>query len=147
MMLQAGRERFTFVLIVLAFAGLLFGAWRVMIVQSDFLQTEGDKRQVRHITLPAARGAILDRRGNVLAMSTPMLSVAVDAKFLADKPDYQTSLASALKLPIEVVNERIRANSEKHFIYLKRGLSPEEAKLVERLLLDGVHLVPEFKRY
>jgi len=147
MMLQAGRERFTFVLIVLAFAGLLFGAWRVMIVQSDFLQTEGDKRQVRHISLPAARGAILDRRGNVLAMSTPMLSVAVDAKFLADKPDYQTSLASALKLPIEVVNERIRANSEKHFIYLKRGLSPEEAKLVERLLLDGVHLVPEFKRY
>ncbi len=147
MMLQAGRERFTFALIVLAFVGLLFGAWKVMVVQSDFLQTEGDKRQIRHISLPAARGAILDRRGNVLAMSTPMLSVAVDAKFLSDKPDYQTSLASALKLPIEVVNEKIRANAEKHFIYLKRGLAPEEAKLVERLLLDGVHLVPEFKRY
>jgi cell division protein FtsI (penicillin-binding protein 3) len=147
MTLQAGRERFTFILIVVAFAGLLLGAWRVMVVQSDFLQAEGDKRQVRNVNLPAARGAILDRRGNVLAMSTPMLSVAVDPKFLVDKPDYQTSLASALKMPIEIVNEKIRANADRHFIYLKRGLAPQEALLVEHLLLGGVHLVPEFKRY
>jgi cell division protein FtsI (penicillin-binding protein 3) len=147
MMLQAGRERFTFVLIVLAFVGLLFGSWRVMVVQSGFLQSEGDKRQIRHITLPAARGAILDRRGNVLAMSTPMISVAIDAKFLGDKPDHQTSLASALNIPIEVLNEKIRTNAEKRFVYLKRGLAPQEAQLIERLLLPGVHLVPEFKRF
>jgi cell division protein FtsI (penicillin-binding protein 3) len=147
MIIQSGRERFTFILIVMGFIFLLFGAWRVMIVQSDFLQTEGDKRQIRHITLPAARGAILDRRGNVLAMSTPMISVAVDAKFLVDKPDYQLSLASALKMPLDVVNHKIKVNADKHFIYLKRGLAPQEAHLVEHLLLDGVHLIPEFKRY
>lgn len=147
MMLQAGRERFTFILIVVAFVGLLFGSWRVMVVQSDFLQSEGDKRQIRHITLPAARGAILDRRGNVLAMSTPMISVAIDAKFLSDKPDHQTSLASALNMPIDVLNEKIRTNAEKRFVYLKRGLAPQEAQLIERLLLPGVHLVPEFKRF
>lgn len=147
MMLQAGRERFTFILIVVAFVGLLFGSWRVMVVQSDFLQSEGDKRQIRHITLPAARGAILDRRGNVLAMSTPMISVAIDAKFLNDKPDHQTSLASALNMPIDVLNEKIRTNAEKRFVYLKRGLAPQEAQLIERLLLPGVHLVPEFKRF
>lgn len=146
-MLQVGRGRFTFGLIVVAFAGLLFGAWHVMVSESDFLQSEGDKRQVRHIPLPAARGAILDRRGNVLAMSTPMLSVAIDAKFLSDKPDYQTSLASALKIPVESVRDKINANAEKHFVYLKRGLAPQEAQLVEKLLLEGVHLVPEFKRY
>lgn len=80
MMRGSQRDRVIFALIVLAFAALLFGAWRVMIEQASFLQQEGDKRQIRHVTLPAARGPILDRRGDVLAMSTPMISVAIDLK-------------------------------------------------------------------
>ncbi|MCL4555666.1 MAG: penicillin-binding protein 2 [Gammaproteobacteria bacterium] len=147
MMRGSQRDRVIFALIVLAFAALLFGAWRVMIEQASFLQQEGDKRQIRHVTLPAARGPILDRRGDVLAMSTPMISVAIDPKTLQGKTDYQTSLASALRMPLEVVQEKIDANATKRFYYLKRGLAPEEAKLIERLPLEGVHLVPEFKRF
>ncbi|MCI4411126.1 MAG: penicillin-binding protein 2 [Thiotrichales bacterium] len=147
MMLQTNRDRFIFGVIFLAFLALLFGAWRVMIVQSDFLQQEGDKRQIRNLTLPAARGAILDRRGNVLAMSTPMISVAIDPKVLTEKPDYQISLASALRMPLEVIQEKVRANADKRFVYLKRGLAPQEAQLIEKLPLDGVHLLPEFKRF
>jgi cell division protein FtsI (penicillin-binding protein 3) len=147
MMRGSRRDSVIFGLIVLAFSALLFGAWRVMIEQSAFLQQEGDKRQIRHVTLPAARGPILDRRGDVVAMSTPMISVAIDPKTLKDQPDYQTSLASALKMPLEVVQEKIEANANKRFYYLKRGLAPHEAQLIEGLPLEGVHLVPEFKRF
>ena len=121
MMRGSQRDRVIFVLIVLTFMALLFGAWRVMIEQSAFLQQEGDKRQIRHVTLPAARGPILDRRGDVLAMSTPMISVAIDPKTLQGQTDYQTSLASALRMPFEVVEEKIDANANKPVYYLKRG--------------------------
>jgi len=142
-----GREGFTFGVIAFGFVLLTAASWKVMIAQSDFLQQEGDKRQVRTVVLPAARGPILDRRGNVLAMSTPMISVAIDPYILSKAPDYQVSLASALGMPIEVVQEKVHAHEDKHFVYLKRGLAPQEAQLLEKLSLIGVHLVPEYKRY
>lgn len=147
MIVQSGRQRFTFVLILLAFVGLAVGAWRVMINQSAFLQAEGDKRQLRYLVMPAARGPILDRNGNVLAMSTPMISVAIDPIFLSQHADYQVSLASALQIPVETVADKVNSNLTKHFVYLKRGLSPQEAQLIEKLLIQGVHLIPEFKRF
>jgi cell division protein FtsI (penicillin-binding protein 3) len=147
MMPSAGRVWSIFMAILLGFIFLAGGSWYVMIVQSAFLQQEGDKRQIRNFTLPAARGAIMDRRGHVLAMSTPMVSVAIDPKTLNHKTDYQTSLASALSLPLEVVQEKIRTNANKNFVYLKRGLTPLQAQTIEKLPLIGVHLVPEYKRF
>lgn len=144
---RMGRERFTFVLIVLAFLAMLAGAWHVMVAQSDFLQREGDKRQIRDISLPAARGVILDRRGNVLALSTPMISVAIDPRTLAEYPDYQISLASALTVPLESIRQKVQDNAGKRFVYLKRGLVPQEAQLIDSLNLAGVFLLPEYKRF
>lgn len=144
---RMGRERFTFALIVLAFVAMLAGAWHVMVAQSDFLQREGDKRQIRDISLPAARGVILDRRGNVLALSTPMISVAIDPRTLSEYPDYQISLASALTVPLESIRQKVQDNAGKRFVYLKRGLVPQEAQLIDSLNLAGVFLLPEYKRF
>ena len=147
MMPSAVRVWTIFSFIVFAFLIFGIGAWYVMVAQSSFLQKEGDKRQVRNFAIPAARGTITDRRGHVLAMSTPMISVAIDPKALNNKPDYQTSLASALSIPIEIIHEKIRQNAEKNFIYLKRGLTPLQAQTIEKLPLIGVHLIPEYKRF
>lgn len=147
MMPSAVRVWSIFIAIIVGFVILGSGAWYVMVIQSSFLQKEGDKRQVRNFSIPAARGAIMDRRGHVLAMSTPMISIAIDPKTLNNKPDYQQSLASALSLPIEVIQDKIRTNAERSFVYLKRGLTPQQAQTIEKLPLIGVHLIPEYKRF
>ena len=41
----------------------------------EFLQDQGDRRYVRTAEIPAYRGVITDRRGEPLAVSTPVISL------------------------------------------------------------------------
>jgi cell division protein FtsI (penicillin-binding protein 3) len=44
----------------------------------QFLQSQGDARTVRYAQIPAHRGAILDRNGQPLAVSTPVLTLSLN---------------------------------------------------------------------
>ena len=46
--------------------------------ERDFLQEQGDARSLRTETIPAMRGVIADRRGEPLAVSTPVYGVWTD---------------------------------------------------------------------
>ena len=50
----------------------------------EFLQNEGDSRTLRTVDIPAYRGVITDRRGEPLAISTPVVSVIADPQLLRE---------------------------------------------------------------
>ena len=74
-MLKIRRDSVVFALIFLGFVAIGVRAFYVQVVKTEFLQAEGDKRQIRTIAIPAPRGEIYDRNGELLALSTPMASV------------------------------------------------------------------------
>ena len=71
-LLPAWRARFVAALILLAFGTLAARSVYLQVVRNDFLQQKGESRYSRVIELSATRGRIVDRSGDVLAVSTPV---------------------------------------------------------------------------
>lgn len=141
------RHQIVFGLLILGFLILAGRAFYVQVIWSDFLETEGNKRQVRTLDVPAPRGHILDRHGAVLALSTPLASIWVDPKVFSQYPEAIRKLARELGLSEMDLQQRISSNDSRRFLFIKRSILPETASQIESLGLPGVYAKPEYKRY
>tara|TARA_B100001175_G_scaffold115382_1_gene97926 strand:- start:1504 stop:3225 length:1722 start_codon:yes stop_codon:yes gene_type:complete len=132
------------------FACVLVIAWKVgmlHIAERDFLQDQGDARTIRTVPLVANRGLITDRNGEPLAVSTPVQSIWVDPRKIARDSETIRILARQLELNESVLEQNINSKSNLEFLYLKRRLSPVEAKKVLNLNLEGVYSQQEYQRF
>ncbi|HLA33221.1 MAG TPA: penicillin-binding transpeptidase domain-containing protein [Pseudomonas sp.] len=141
--------RFRLVLLLLA---LMVGAiaWRIVDLQvfdQSFLQAHGDARSVRHIPIPAHRGLITDRNGEPLAVSTPVTTLWANGKELQNGKAKWGVLATALGQDAKTFSERLAAAREREFIYLVRGLTPEQGQRILDLKVPGVYAIEEFRRF
>jgi cell division protein FtsI (penicillin-binding protein 3) len=66
------RSRLVLFVLFAAFAALAVRALWLQGVSTQFLQKQGKSRYERLVELPAARGKIMDRNGQVLASSLPV---------------------------------------------------------------------------
>ncbi|WP_191636097.1 peptidoglycan D,D-transpeptidase FtsI family protein [Pseudomonas fluorescens] len=138
--------------LVLGLLALMVGAiaWRIIdlqVVDRAFLKGQGDARSVRHIPIPAHRGLITDRNGEPLAVSTPVTTLWGNAREMQAAKDKWPALAAALGQDPKVLSERLEAQASKEFIYLVRGLTPEQGQLVLDLKVPGVYGIEEFRRF
>ncbi len=138
--------------VVLALLALMVGAiaWRIVdlqVVDRDFLKGQGDARSLRHIPIPAHRGLITDRNGEPLAVSTPVTTLWANPKEMQAGKDRWPVLAAALKQDPNQLSQRLEAQANKEFIYLVRGLTPEQGQVVLDLKIPGVYGIEEFRRF
>jgi cell division protein FtsI (penicillin-binding protein 3) len=56
-------------------------------------------------------------------------------------------LADVLQIDYQEVDERLRDNPARRFVYLKRQVTPAVANYISQLKLPGIHLLDESKRY
>ena len=141
------RALFMFGVLMLGAAGLLARAVDLQLVDHQFLASQGDARFTREVTIAANRGAIVDRNGTALAISTPVASVWANPAELAAVPEQWGSLAKALHRRPGDFTRRISSNQERSFLWLARHLPPDDAQAVRKLNLPGVHLTREYRRY
>jgi cell division protein FtsI (penicillin-binding protein 3) len=94
------------------------------------------------LQLHAQRGAILDRNGHPLAMSVPAESVSVDPVKLPSLEFDSDLLAHQLRLEPAELRGRIEKADASHrqFLWVKRGITPQEADDIRNLKLDWTHL-------
>jgi cell division protein FtsI (penicillin-binding protein 3) len=121
----------------------------LQVFQRDVLAAKASNQQSDTITLAARRGEILDREGRVLAYSVDAETVyAVPAK-VTDKPAAVAALCAALGDCNARDRQTLlqRLESRRHFVYVSRQVSPEQAKRVAALRLDGIGFVKENKRF
>ncbi|MHC8324082.1 peptidoglycan D,D-transpeptidase FtsI family protein [Pseudomonas sp. GB2N2] len=124
--------------------------WRIIdlqVVDRAFLKGQGDARSVRHIPIPAHRGLITDRNGEPLAVSTPVTTLWANAKEMQLAKEKWPALAAALGQDPKALAERLEAQANKEFIYLVRGLTPEQGQSVLDLKVPGVYGIEEFRRF
>lgn len=148
---HTGRRHFVLLLLILGAAGLVWRAVDQQIFEKDFLQSEGADRYLDRVEVPAHRGVITDRKGAVLAMSTPVDSVAANPRLLRADAENLAPLARALGMKLDDLRQRLARYSHKHFVYLKRRLPPEAAEKIlltgKKAGLKGLHLEREYRRY
>ena len=133
-----------FVCIVVVLAGR---ALDMQVLHSAFFEQQGDARQLRHVTIPANRGDIVDRNGEPLAISTPVNSIWLNPQeFSADDKSVK-QLARLLAIDAASLKKKISAYQGREFMYLKRHVSPELASKELQLNIKGIALEDEYRRY
>jgi len=144
--LQRWRMRFVLTLLFGAFAALTARAAYLQGWQTEFLNKEGDKRANRVVEIPAHRGMITDRRGEPLAISTPVESIWLNPREATATPSQIQSLANLLSLDPDDLARQFRDKS-RAFVYLRRQTSPELAVAALNLGIKGLHADEEYRRF
>ncbi len=134
-------------LVLLGAAGLVARAVELQLLDHGFLAKQGDDRSMRVAKIAAHRGAITDRNGEPLAVSTPVDSVWVNPGELNDNIDQLPKLAKALKEDQQSLARRITSNLDREFLYLERHMPPEQAARIKALGVPGVYFLREYRRY
>lgn len=112
----------------------------------EFLKYQGDKRAVRTSEIPAYRGVITDRRGEPLAVSTPVVSIWADPQMLVNA-ERLDELARALEMDEGTLQGRLARFADKRFMYLRRHETPAAAREVLDLGVPGVFGRREYRRF
>jgi len=147
-----GPWRFYMVLVILlSLLALLIGrVLSLQVLDTDrgyqFLQGQGEMRSVRTVEIPAYRGMILDRRGETLAVSTPVVSIWANPKILRQS-ERLPELAAAIGMPLKKLNSKLSDYEGKQFMYLQRHQVPAVARKVLEKRIRGVFGEGEYRRF
>ncbi len=141
------RARLVFILLFLGFAVLAGRALFLQGLSTEFLQQQGERRYERTLTLPAVRGKVTDRHGEVLASSVPARAIwAIPEDAAGASPESLAQLASLLEMNATDISARL-SDTSRNFVYLKRQVPMDVAEQVQALKVPGVSLQPEMRRY
>jgi cell division protein FtsI (penicillin-binding protein 3) len=139
------RSQFIVACIALGFLGLVVRAAYVQVIGNDFFQRQGTVRFMRNLDLPANRGRILDRNGNILASSVPVPSIWANPDDMDRDPAKLKALAKLLNMSMTDLEKKLQ-DDDKIFVWLKRQVDESVAKEIEALKIKGVYSRKEYKR-
>ncbi len=143
--LPAWRANLVAGILLLGFLVLVGRSFYLQGVNKSFLIGKGESRYERVLEISATRGRILDRHGDVLAMSTPVKSVWAIPEDARLSPAQVRQLAKLLDSDPRDLARKLAG--ERDFVYLKRQIAPDVAAQIAGLKLPGVHFKNEFRRY
>ena len=104
------------------------------------------------IVLPeAARGPILDSKGNLLAVQTQLYSVSLWRPELENPEETARLLAETLSMDENELTRLLGTPEGSNFVWIKRQITPAEsgdlAALIDKGFLKGIRLEPEPGRH
>jgi cell division protein FtsI (penicillin-binding protein 3) len=139
------RSQFIVAFIALGFLGLVARAAYVQVIDNAFFKRQGAVRFIRTLDLPANRGRILDRNGNILASSVPVPSIWASPEDLERDPVKLKALARLLGMTTAELDKKLQ-DEDKNFVWLKRQVDELVAKEIDALKIKGIYARKEYKR-
>lgn len=144
--LPVWRSRLVLFFLFAAFAALVGRALWLQGMSTEFLQKQGASRYARTLELPATRGKITDRNGQVLASSLPVRAIwAIPEDVLNAPREKLQALAKLLEMNEQ--NLRRKLDSDRSFVYLKRQVELDTTDKILALDIAGIGTRREYKRY
>jgi cell division protein FtsI/penicillin-binding protein 2 len=128
-------------------------AWLLIVVvrmgdmqirQASRFTAKALRQQEGTVEVAASRGAIYDRFGEELALSTPVDSIGVFPEKVQDVAFTSTMLRQVLDIDRTALDRKLRGTE---FEWVKRFAEPGEAMRVRHLNLTAIHFEKESKRY
>ena len=121
----------------------------IHVTEGDELRAQGQQQARSEQTIPAMRGAILDRNGHALAINTAEYDLALDPTIngFADKAErFYEALADVTGDSASRYRRRVRNRSSSQYVLLVRGLDEEQRSSVETWDVPGLIITPRFAR-
>ena len=116
------------------------------VAEKDFLQSKGktsEKLEVIH----AVRGSIIDRNGEVLAVSTPGYSISINPSQTHFSEEELKTISGVLQLDIDRLRLAIQSNKNKKFLFIKRKVAREIGDFLRTFSIEGLNYEEEYHRY
>lgn len=131
------------------FLGLISRAVYLQIIDTDYLQSQGDARYLRVQKEMPTRGMIVDRNDQPLAISTPVDSIWIHPPTILEQSSEYSyeKLAALLGVSRDKILSRALSKKSSQFAYLKRHIAPQLGRQILDLNIPGVNSVREYKRY
>lgn len=124
---------------------LILRAGYLQFLPNEKLQSLQNRQFQTVVTLQARRGAIVDRNGRDLAMSSTAYSLYADPKILEKKKALAKSLAKELGVSTESVYSKIK-DSSKRFVWIQRLMEEDKANAIKSWNVRGLSFVEEWRR-
>jgi len=108
-------------------------------------EPHGGRRVALADAVGTARPDILDRNGEILATDVRTPSLFGEPHRIIDV-DEASELLTAVVTDMDAAELRERLASKRHFVWLKREITPKQRQQIYRLGLPGIGFLPENKR-
>ena len=133
---------------LLLFIGIIFWGRIVYLgaADNDFLQRKGKISEKLEL-IPAVRGSIIDRNGEVLAVSTPGYSISINPNQENFSDGELKIISTVLKLDVDRLRSSINHNQNKKFLFIKRKVSREIGDFLRTFDIEGLNYDEEYHRY
>lgn len=116
----------------------------------EYLDRAGRQQRMSE-SLQPTRGEILDRQGRVLAYSVDADSIYANPRAFDDPVAAAAALCEALRdcsaAERRTLGERLSADGGARFVWVRRTATPDQARRVAALDLDGIGFTPESRRW
>jgi len=156
--LSRRRIRATFAVFLLVVGLSVAQLVNIQVLSAEEYAERGVRQRARTIELPASRGRIYDREGDVLATSVTSATIYADPRSFAatERPDGRTipaagdanrvarTLAPLLDLDVARVEDRLRRDA--HFVYIARQVDLRLGQEIMALRLPGIGMITEPRR-
>lgn len=143
--LPAWRSRIVLMALLGCSAALVGRSLYLQGINNEFLKAKGESRYARVLEVPATRGRITDRHGDMLAVSSPVRSVWAIPGDATLEPGDARRLAKLLEIDTAELDAKLAGGRD--FVYLKRQLAPDVADQISALKLPGIHQQREYRRF
>lgn len=118
------------------FVVALLRVFQLCVIEGTSLRQLASRQQRQRVAVPPERGVIVDRHGEVLALTVESASVFVRPRTIDAARNVVPVLAQTLGLTPAVVTQKVTATEP--FVWLLRSATPDQADTVAALALPGV---------
>lgn len=140
-----GRINAVFLVFLLIAAAFFLRLFYLQVIVADEYSDQASMSRTSVIDVPAKRGTIYDRNGNVLAMSVDAKTIYCNPKEVTDASWEAEQIASVLGGDASDYQELLETEGTS-FVYIQRKVELETAEKLMELELDGVHFLEDSKR-
>ncbi|HWU39553.1 MAG TPA: penicillin-binding transpeptidase domain-containing protein, partial [Candidatus Acidoferrum sp.] len=141
--------RFRITLLLCLFSCLFLVVWgrayQLQVLQSRWLAAMAERQSERMIQLVPKRGMVYDRKKEELAISVEVDSVFAQPAKVEDVREVAQKVGPVLgKKPAALLS---KLKGEEPFVWLQRGITPEQRKALDKYDFRGVDFLKETKRF
>ncbi len=141
------RQRIIIVQILIIAAIFLLGAksFDIQIFKAKDLTKKAENDYSRYITVKGERGQIFDRKMNKLATSIDAISITACPRKIDNPGTTAKKLSTILNIDKKDLQQTLSTNNM--FAWVKRRVSPDQARQIKKLNLQGIYFENDSKRF
>ncbi len=134
------RYRLLYIMVGITFAIFTIRLWILQVVNGQELRQFSEQNSIRETKIPAPRGIVYDRNGEVLVENLPGFEVNLSPQYVSNLEETAEALGAALNMPpsnvMQLVSRSRRINGPFRPVRIKDNLSRDDIFNLEILKQD-----------